>query len=230
MMSLQVKPVIDELELARFLGAGDKPRFSFSTTKKIERWVKTIEAVIQPSVYYCVKTIESVGQGTVYLGGGLQLRSRNLSKTLRLCEEAVCFIATIGRRIDRVTKRCMDLHRYADASIVDAMASVAIENVVEQFQQGMAAHYRAQGKAVSLRFSPGYCDWGLTDQKKIFGLFDLDQVDVELLESCFILPRKSIMGIFGICRVTHGVSNCSYNPCTDCPKLDCETRRGDYLS
>jgi hypothetical protein len=230
MMSLQVKPVIDELALARFLGAGDDPRFSFSTTAKIERWVRTIRAVVQPSVYYCVKTIESVDQGAVYLEGGLQLRSRNVSKTLRLCEEAVCFIATIGDRIEGVTKRCMNSHRYSDAYIVDAMASAAIENVVEQFQQGMAAHYRAQGKAVTLRFSPGYCDWGLMDQKKIFGLFDPDQINVELLESCFILPRKSIVGLFGICTVTHGVSNCSYNPCTDCPKLDCETRRGDTLS
>lgn len=230
MMSLQVKPIIDELELARLLGAGDDPKFSFSTTAKIERWVKTIRAVVQPSVYYCVKTIESVDQGAVYLEGGLQLRSQNLSKTMRLCEEAVCFIATIGDRIEGVTKRCMSSHRYSDAYIVDAMASAAIENVVEQFQQGMAAHYRAQGKAVTLRFSPGYCDWGLMDQKKIFGLFDPDQINVELLESCFILPRKSIVGLFGICTVTQGVSNCSYNPCTDCPKLDCETRRGDTLS
>lgn len=229
MMSLQLKPVIDELELARFLGAEGDPRFSCSTTAKIERWVKTLETAIRPSVYYCVKTIEKVDQGAVYIEGGLQLRSRNLSKTLRLCKEAVCFIATIGERIEELTKRCMSSHRYSDGYIVDAMASVAIENVVEQFQQGMAGQYRAQGKAVTLRFSPGYCDWGLMDQRKIFGLFDPDQVDVELLESCFILPRKSIVGIFGVCTATDGISNCSYNPCTECPKLDCETRRGDFL-
>ena len=230
MMSLQVKPVIDEQELARFLGAEDSPSFSFSTTAKIERWVKTIETALRPSVCYCVKKIESVSRDAVHLEDGLPLRSRNLAKTLRLCQEAVCFIATVGNRIEGVTKRCMDTHRYSDAYIVDAMASVAIENVVEQFQQGMAAQCRAQGKAVTLRFSPGYCDWNLADQKKIFSLFDPNQVDVDILGSCFIVPRKSIVGIFGICPAHNGISKCSYNPCNECSKLDCETRRGDNLS
>jgi len=230
MVAVHVNPIIDEQELARFLGAGDDPSFSVSTNSKIERWIKTIEDIMRPSVYYCVKTIESVDRNTVYLEGNLSLKSRNLSKTLRSCDEAVCFIATIGDRIEGVMKRCMGSRRYSDAYIVDAMASVAIENVVDQFQEGMAAQYRAQGKAVTLRFSPGYCDWNLRDQKKVFSLFDPDQVDVELLDSCFLLPRKSIVGIFGICTATHGSSNCSYNPCTECPKLDCETRRGDYLS
>lgn len=230
MVSIHVDPIIDEQELARFLGAGDNPSFSFSTTSKIERWIKTVETIIQPSVYYCVKTIESVDRHTVHLEGGLQLQSRNVSKTLRPCNEAVCFIATIGDRVEGIMKRCMSSHRYSDAYIVDAMASVAIENVVDQFQEGMAARYRTQGQAVTLRFSPGYCDWNLRDQKKVFSLFDSDQIDVELLESCFIVPRKSIVGIFGICTATDGISDCSYNPCTECPKLDCETRRGDYLS
>ena len=230
MVSIHVDPIIDEQELARFLGAGDDASFSFSTASKIERWIETIETIIRPSVYYCVKGIESVERDTVHLEGGLQLQSRNVSKTLRPCREAVCFIATIGDRIEGVLKRCMRSHRYSDAYIVDAMASVAIENVVDQFQEDMAARYRAQGKAVTLRFSPGYCDWNLKDQKKLFSLFDPDQVDVELLESCFIVPRKSIVGIFGICAASDGVSDCSYNPCTECPKLDCETRRGDYFS
>jgi hypothetical protein len=230
MFSTHVDPVIDEQALARFLGAGDDSGFSVATTSKIERWTKMLETIMRPSVYYCVKIIESVDQDAVYLEDNLRLQSRNLSKTLRLCKEAVCFIATIGDRIEGVLKRCMRSHSYSDAYIVDAMASVAIENVVDQFQEGMATRYRARGKGVTLRFSPGYCDWNLRDQKKIFSLFDPNEVDVDILDSCFIVPRKSIVGIFGICAATDGMSACSYNPCTECPKLDCETRRGDYLS
>lgn len=230
MVTVQVDPVINEQELARFLGAGDDLSFSFATTSKIERWVNAIETIMRPSVYYCVKTIESVDQDTVHLEGNLQLKSRNLSKTLKFCVEVVCFIATIGNRIEKVISRCMSTHHYSDAYIVDAMGSVGIENVVEQFHHRMALRYHTRGEDVTLRFSPGYCDWDLTDQKKIFGLFDPDQVDVDILGSCFIVPRKSIVGLFGICPAHHGISQCSYNPCHECSRLDCTMRRGEDLS
>jgi hypothetical protein len=230
MLSVHVDPVINEQELARFLGAEDNLSCSFSTTSKIEKWFKTIEAVMKPSVYYCVKTIESIGWDSVQLEGNIQLKSRNLSKTLRLCDEAVCFIATIGHRIEKVISRCMSRHHYSDAYIVDAMGSVGIENLVEQFHQRLALRYHARGEGVTLRFSPGYCDWNLTDQKKIFGLFDPDQIDVDILGSCFIVPRKSIVGLFGICPEHNGISQCSYNPCNECSRLDCAMRRGEDLS
>ncbi|MBW1996741.1 MAG: hypothetical protein JRJ29_02120 [Deltaproteobacteria bacterium] len=225
MMSVDLNPVIKERELARFLGARDDFNFSSSTTSKIERWSNVLKTFINPWVRYRMIRIESVDRNSVCLEGKLNLKSCNLSKTLRICEETVCFAATIGDRIEKVIKRCMSKNRYSDAYILDAMGSVAIENVVEQFHQRMALHYNKLGKAVTLRFSPGYCDWPVTDQKKIFSLFDSDQIGIELLDSCFIVPRKSILGIFGVYASNNGISNFSYNPCSECPKLDCKTRR-----
>jgi phage host-nuclease inhibitor protein Gam len=56
----------------------------------------------------------------------------------------------------------------AEAYILDAMASVAAENMVATFHQCMKDEYKNQGKQVTLCFSPGYCDWPITEQKKTF--------------------------------------------------------------
>ena len=48
------------------------------------------------------------------------------------------------------------------------------------------------------RFSPGYCGWNLTEQKKLFHLFGNQTYDITLSESCLMIPIKSISGIIGI--------------------------------
>ena len=150
-------------------------------------------------------------------------KSPKLSRTLKNSDEIVCFIATIGNAIEDEIIRLMDKKRIAEAYILDAMGSVVVESMVEQFHQRMEAKYTAEAKTVTLRFSPGYCDWPITEQKKLFTLFGSEFVDVELLDSCLMRPRKSISGVFGL--MPNGNPKVSYNPCCECKKTDCTARR-----
>ena len=110
------------------------------------------------------------------------------------------------------------------AFIMDAIGSVAVENTVERFQKLHADTYKKRLQYVSLRFSPGYCDWPIEEQKKIFSLFEDDQINVRLSESCLMSPRKSISGVFGVTRPMISPFH-RYNPCRDCQKKGCEGRR-----
>jgi cobalamin-dependent methionine synthase I len=101
------------------------------------------------------------------------------------------------------------------------MASVAVENMIDRFHDLMEKRFGEEDRTVTFRFSPGYCDWPVTQQKKLFNIFDTKEIDVELLDSCLMKPRKSVSGVFGI---TPQESE-SYNPCRDCPTRRCESRR-----
>lgn len=48
------------------------------------------------------------------------------------------------------------------------------------------------------RFSPGYCGWHITEQKKIFSLLPQDICGITLNDSCLMHPIKSISGVIGI--------------------------------
>ncbi len=48
------------------------------------------------------------------------------------------------------------------------------------------------------RFSPGYCNWALVEQRKIFGLLGGNPCGISLTEVCLMFPVKSISGIIGI--------------------------------
>ena len=109
----------------------------------------------------------------------------------------------------------------SEAYILDAMGSVAVEDLVDKFQLTIKNEYERVGKTVTLRFSPAYCDWPLTEQKKLFSLFDPGDIPVQLLDSCLMQPVKSISGVFGI--VPHG--SALYNPCRYCDDRACKARR-----
>lgn len=218
---MEIIPIIEKNELARHLGGDEFGNISHSTRLKIEKMETIFEKLVEPSLYHQNTGIDSVEKGTVHLEEGPEFKSPKLSKMLKDCDDVICYIATLGDGVDCEIKRLMDNKHMAEAYILDAMASVAADNMVATFHRHMKDEYKDQGKQVTLCFSPGYCDWAITEQKKLFNLLGSRDVDVELNDSCLMSPRKSISGVFGI----HSNGETPYNPCWDCNKTDCPARR-----
>ena len=221
---MEVTPTIDKNELAKLFGSDEFGNVSRSTCTKIEKLEAVFDELIDPSLYHQNMGIDSVEKGAVYLEGGTKFKSPKLSKTLKDCDEIVCYIATLGDGIEGEINRLVDKNRLSEAYILDAMASVAADNMVETFHKRMKNKYENQSKQVTLCFSPGYCDWPVTEQKEFFNLVDSEPIGVELNDACLMTPRKSISGVFGIYGDDeNGVD--PYIPCSDCRKTDCPERR-----
>ncbi len=222
---MEITPIIEKDELARLLGGDEFGNISRSTRLKIKKMEAVFEKLVNPSLHIQNTEINSVEKGTVHLEEGPELKSLKLSKTLKNCKEIICYIATLGGGIEGEIKRLMDEKHLAEAYILDAIASVAAENMVTTFHQRMKGVYKNQSKQVTLCFSPGYCDWPITDQKKLFGIFDSNELEVELTDSCFMQPRKSISGVFGITPPDPNPGKQSYYPCLECDRHSCSARR-----
>ena len=218
---MEIIPVIEKGELARLLGADEFGNISRSTRLKIEKLETIFEKLVEPSLYHQNTGIDSVEKGTVHLKEGPEFKSPKLSKMLKHCDDIIFYIATLGDGVDGQIKRLMDKKHLAEAYILDTMASVAADNMVAMFHERMKDEYKNQGKQVTLCFSPGYCDWPVTEQKKLFSLIESQEVEVELNDSCLMTPRKSISGVFGI----HSNGETPYNPCWDCNRTGCPARR-----
>lgn len=222
---MEVVPTIDKNELAKLFGSDEFGNISRSTCMKIEKLETVFNQLVDPSLCHQNIGIDAVQKGRVRLKKGPEFKSPKLSKTLKDCEEIVCYIATLGDGIEGEIQRLMDQKRLAEAYILDAMASVATDNMVTTFHQQMQNNYENNGQQVTLCFSPGYCDWPITDQKKLFNMFESQELEVELTDSCFMQPRKSISGVFGITPSDSNLKEQSYNPCLECDRQDCSARR-----
>ena len=220
-----ILPNVRDQELARLLGSRKGRKFSPSLKKKVKNLKDKTSRLIKPRVHFKKHKIQEISPGVVHLETDLSLKSPKLSRTMRGSQEIVCFVGTIGRGIEKETKRLVKKKRLSEAYILDAMGSVLVENLVDQFQSRLDQHYQNQNKTTGLRFSPGYCDWPVTEQKKLFELLEPEKARVELTDSCLMQPRKSISGVFGLYSCETGQEWGDYNPCLECKKLDCTARR-----
>lgn len=219
--SIHIQPAIENDELTKLLGGQKKKNLPKSIRKKVQTARQKLDRLIKPSLHYRIVKPSVMDNDVVQLDETVEFTSAQLANTLRNAEKIVCFVGTIGTGVENEISRLLSKQKLADAYILDAMASVAVENMIDRFQDLMENRFSAEDRTVTFRFSPGYCDWPVTQQKKLFKIFDPKGLDVELLDSCLMKPRKSVSGVFGI---TPQKSE-SYNPCRDCPTRSCENRR-----
>lgn len=144
----------------------------------------------------------------------LSLEGKDIEELLEGCAEAVLMAVTLGQGIDRLLAK-KSVSDMADAVIMDACASAAIENVADNFEFDLRMEVEAEGVYLTDRFSPGYGDLPLSSQKKLCAALDTERkIGLSLSPSLLMIPGKSVTAILGISgtpkpRRKRGCENCS---------------------
>ena len=224
-MVITIEPKIEREKLLRLLGGGDRQQLSPSTRKKMSRWGAEMTELVEPWLSYEVLRLVETSETEITLEGDISFRSRKIARTLKGCSHAVVFAATIGPDIETRLAELQDENRFSDLYVLDAVGSVAVEDVVDQFQKSMSERLRSDRRDVTLRFSPGYCDWNIREQASLFRVFKGKTMPISLTANCLMQPRKSVSGLFGIRTFTGTERVWDENPCRNCSKRDCIARR-----
>ncbi len=221
---VETKPNFPKAEVLRFLAGGNGGRASKKVLRNMRMWSERLQSVAKPVLAYSITGVAGISKTGVILQNGVALRSPKLARAMRGSYALVSFVGTIGDGVDNEIDRLNETGSMADAFMADALASVGAEQLIEKFHNEMDDYYQSRGEGVTLRFSPGYCDWPLDEQDKVFSLVDSDLVGVELHESRLMMPRKSVSGVFGLTR-DPAARRRPHNPCAMCGKRDCTARR-----
>jgi alkylhydroperoxidase/carboxymuconolactone decarboxylase family protein YurZ len=200
---------------------------SKSIAVKLDKIVAKLPDCIEPRLVYSRWKISSCADRIIF-ENGLALNSRNLAMITHKATTACCFVATLGPRIDREINALMQAGKLSEAFLLDTAASLAIEDTVEMFCSSMHTTARQQGNAATIRFSPGYCDCRVNEQKTLFELVSAEKIGVKLTESALMQPRKTISGIFGIVPARNMEHYQAYVPCRECRRQNCISRRDAY--
>jgi hypothetical protein len=227
---LTYQPKYDISLVKRLLGSRNQQKLSNAIQNRLQVMQKHLDTLVRPRLTYTVQKIHRVEKGTVSLGQKTRLHSHKMAFALKKARKAVIFIATIGEKMDKELQNLMRSGSMADAYVADALGSGAVEHTANRFHLDFDKQLQASGLAAGLRFSPGYCDWPLTDQQKIFSLVHADPVGVSLDSTSLMTPRKSISALFGIYPCADAPNLDKYNPCRHCAKNDCIARRGGDFS
>jgi hypothetical protein len=136
----------------------------------------------------------------IILDGGLTFTSKKLSAFLHDCRETVFMAATAGSAIMEVIKEKTRQDDLAAAVVYDATASEMTDAGLDWIMDYLNQHLRREGKALlPRRFSAGYADFNLENQRAIYDMLQMGKIGVTINPNFILLPEKSVTAISGIC-------------------------------
>jgi len=164
-----------------------------------------------------VKKPEERNDG-LFVGNKFFKLQKIITSQLRKSEKAALFACTIGRGMETWAKKLSSEGDGALSYLVDAVASVTEEQAVDVLHDHIENQMKMQGLKITNRYSPGYCDWSVSEQHLLFSFFPLNFCGIALTEYAFMVPIKSVSGIIGIGtsvkRVDYTCDACGMKDCT----------------
>ena len=221
--AVQLKIEVDERQVLSRIGYKGDCEPSPRIAALLSEYIQFARKLIEPSYSYVVKNIDTVRERDVFIGEFVMFRSHVIARLLEKCQQVGVFLVTIGSKFEEKVTCLGDDGLILESYVLDAIGSSAVEQMAEMMETEIRKMASAEGLCVSRRFSPGYCDWSIRQQKELFRLIDSDSVGVRLTAGYLMIPQKSVSGIVGIGPSCADID--TYNPCRTCSKRNCLGRR-----
>lgn len=153
------------------------------------------------------------------------IAGKSIIKHLDGCAKVICMAVTVGAAIEREVTKKFERGEYLASVLLDAAATSAVEQAADAMGKNFAAQFAKGGFKLRWRFSPGYGDWNLTEQAKLFTASHAEQIGLRLTEAMMLEPRKSVTAIIGLEKIS-AQKNSSHakKNCAACDKLNCPSR------
>jgi len=221
--SVNINIEIDKNQVCRYIGYDDNHELSARISSLIDDYAEHAHYLINPLYSYIIKNVEWARGSMTLIEDSIIFKSQVIAQLLEHCNQVAILLVTIGKYLEETTSKLARDGLMLQATVLDAIGSDAVEKVADFVEGRIKEIAESKGLFISRRFSPGYCDWNIGQQRMIFHALIGNMVGVRLTGECLMIPQKSISGIVGIGPSKDNVEN--YNPCKFCNKQDCPGRR-----
>jgi hypothetical protein len=164
----------------------------------------------------------------VYRGEGRNEPRTPVGDIFGRADELALFAVTLGERVGVEITKCFRSNELALGAMLDAAASAAADKLAElvetRFRQSLSAGGQAGSDTGVLRYSPGYCGWDISGQKKLFEFVHPERIGIALRESFLMEPLKSVSGVIIAGPKEIHEFEMSYPSCDRCETRGCRER------
>ena len=208
LLELRTNVAFDDAEIARILSGGRRNGgFPDSVLDRLNAAKDEARELIKPKAIYDIFDRKD-------------LPHRECFDEAQKVALAIC---TIGSDLPDLAKKHMKDGRLVEGVLFDAIGSVAAEAVATEINVVINERAKDLSLQVTERFSPGYCDWDISDQQLFFDKLDAEEINVSLTDSLMMIPVKSIC--FAVNMGDNVLASRWENRCLYCNEKDCSHRR-----
>jgi len=181
-----------------------------------------------------VGEIDRAAFGDVYRGEGRNASETPLDVIVPKAERLALFAATVGPHATARIRELFDAHDLALGCMLDSVCSAAADHLAELLSARYLAMVGMTGESASrgwrvLPYSPGYCGWHVSGQKKLFASLGPEEIGITLNASCLMQPLKSVSGVLvagpGAIHKFHP----TFPFCDECREKPCRERMAAVL-
>lgn len=143
---------------------------------------------------------------------------------LRGSRAMAIFLATAGEEIGCRSRKAMNEGELLIGYVYDIVGSEIVEAACEALFRYFEKEMALRGWMTTNMYSPGYCEWDVADQHKLFRLLPDNFCNIRLTPSALMDPVKSASGIIGAGEKVEKLDN----TCSLCNKDGCTFRRSSF--
>ena len=183
---------MNQSEILRYLRTNSKTQDE-KILALVDEAINTIEKNVEPKSLYRIFDCRVTDDALII--DRCIFKSVRLAENMSNCRRVVVFGATLGTNCDRLIKTAAATD-IAKAMALQAAAAAKIEEVCDSLEETIKAEH---GVTLRQRYSPGYFDLDITEQKKLFSLIELTKrIGLTLTDTCEMVPSKSVTAFIGI--------------------------------
>jgi hypothetical protein len=172
---------------------------SSSRQKETDRHIEEAASIIKLQGSFRRLPISKNDGRDIALAGQTTFSSTKLSAFLRDCREAVLMGATAGHPIMEAIREKTNQGDLTAAVVYDATASEMTDAALDWIMTYINRQLRRESRNIlPRRFSAGYADFALENQKEIHKILQLAKIGVAVTADFILLPEKSVTAISGI--------------------------------
>ena len=179
------------------------------------------------------RSVAADGFMDIFAGEGLNEHPSPLEKITSAAERLCVYALTMGRGVSEEIPALFKTGREVEGLFLDAAASHAAEAASDRGGEAWLDDLKARGEMPSdsavLPFSPGYCGWHLSGQKKLLDYVHAADIGITINSSYLMDPLKSVSGVWVAGSKLIFADNADYAFCAACAQPTCRERQRRIL-
>lgn len=188
--------VINEYEALRYLGYV-RSSITDEDIEMVKAAIEEVRGLAVPKACFERYTVTISEDFDITMPYGI-IHSKDLATNLKGCSEIYIFAATIGPRFDMALTRQRQIS-IAKAAVYQSVGAATVEALCDTLNEDLRRKVLEEGGTLHPRFSPGFGDMSLDNQKGIFSVLRPEKsIGLTLKDNLIMAPEKSVTAIIGI--------------------------------
>ena len=195
---INVTPPIERI-YSRLGYAKGKTNIDLESKGKIDKYIQQALQLITLKASIARIPVLNVENNKVNLVSGISLQSKDIAALLAGSEEVLFMGAAAGAEIAKTISEYSNGKNLTAAVVYDALASEMTDAALDWVIKFFSNSLRRENKGLTKRrFSAGYGDFELANQKIIFEVLELEKLGVSITEKFILIPEKTVTALAGI--------------------------------